>query len=820
MFLYPLPKTGMAGIVLLLLFAGSLVNAQTVISGRTQDDKNAPVPFATILLLRATDSTLVRGTVSTADGQFRFESVKKGSYIALASAMGYHKTYLSPVTVSEGSTDLDLGVLRMVVEEQQLQAVTVSAYKPMFEQQADRLVIHVHNSITNAGGTALDVLERAPGMSVDRQDNKLSLNGKTSVLVMINGKLNRMPIEALLQQLAGMPTSFIEKVELITNPPARYDAEGDAGLVNIILKKNTSEGFNGTYTVSGGYGYYEKMTAAGMINYRARKLALFGDYSYVFDRMWQEWLFDWQLQPGADTENSRSFTLANRKAVMPVHTARAGFEYNLTPRLTVAGLVSGFDSRWAMDAQTTAWFQHRSQEVKSTVKTDEINHWQHLMGNLSLNYQTDKTEVSLDVDRLYYNNVQPTAYTSTYQQPAAETSSLPSQMAIDKRTPFGMWVMKMDVVRSLSKGWRLETGLKSSMLSLKNTVVTDVLTPTGWQNDSAFSQRTSMSETILAGYVAIKGQWSKRWQVQGGLRSEYTQTLLLADDQRELVNRRYANLFPSVFLTYEIGKQRSLQVSYSRRITRPPYKILAPTMIFIGPTTLRTGNPGILPTLSDAVQLNYRFNGSYLVSVRYTFDKNQFFDYQPQIDRSDTQTTRQIFNTRNIDRTHSVATTISFPWNPTRWWQTQTQLMAVWQHSSTRYESSMLVFRQVYGQLNTTNTFKLWPGGSAELTAFYNTPSQTMGVFKRQAFGSVTVGVQQKLNKQHGVLRATISDLFWTNNRIGWYDIPEQHIYSYTSMIYEPRVFRLSYTHNFGGQSVKNTGNRKTGSEEERERAN
>lgn len=224
--------------------------------------------------------------------------------------------------------------------------------------------------------------------------------------------------------------------------------------------------------------------------------------------------------------------------------------------------------------------------------------------------------------------------------------------------------------------------------------------------------------------------------------------------------------------------------------------------------------------MSNAFQLNYRFKESYLLSIKYSLDRNQFFDYQPQLDRSDPKVIRQIFNTLNIDWSQSMATTFSLPWNPTKWWQVQTQLMGVWQHSRTRYENSNLSFGQLFGQVNMTHVVKLWPKASAELTAFYNTPSQTMGIYRRQAYGSVIVGLQQKLNKQRGVLRLTVSDLFWTNKRIGQYNVSALDARSYTAVIYEPRVFKLSYSYNFGSQTMKASSRRKTGSDEERERAN
>ncbi len=241
-------------------------------------------------------------------------------------------------------------------------------------------------------------------------------------------------------------------------------------------------------------------------------------------------------------------------------------------------------------------------------------------------------------------------------------------------------------------------------------------------------------------------------------------------------------------------------------------------MIFIGPNTIRTGNPGILPTLGNIFQASYRFLDSYLLSVRYGIDRNQFFDYQPHIIQTDS-TVRQLFNTQNIDKSQSITTTFSLPFKITSWWHSQTQVMAVWQQSKTQYGNSYLSFSQWYGQVNTTNYFKIWPAGAAEITAFYHTPSQSMGIFRRPAYGSLILGLQHAINPKSTV-RVSITDVLWTNKRIGRYALASEGIESSSAVIYEPRVVRLSYNHNFGSNKIKTGLKRKTGSEEERERAN
>jgi hypothetical protein len=229
----------------ILLFLYCLLPFQALpqsIHGRVQDALGAPLPFATVLLLDAGDSSLVKGTVSGEKGDFRLDKVKVGTYLLTASLIGYTPAHGAAFTVGAADTRVVIPTLLLTQAVLQLQEISVQASKPLFEQQADRLVVNVGSSITAAGATALEVLERSPGVSVNRQTNSLAINGREGVLVMVNGKLRRLPPEALLQMLNGMNATTIEKIELITTPPACFDAEGNAGIINLVLKKNDAYG--------------------------------------------------------------------------------------------------------------------------------------------------------------------------------------------------------------------------------------------------------------------------------------------------------------------------------------------------------------------------------------------------------------------------------------------------------------------------------------------------------------------------------------------------------------------------------------------------
>ena len=277
-------KTSFLFFSLLIFCLATVAVAQTTLSGSVHTSDQKPLPFVSIALLNVRDSSLVRGAISTETGQYAFENVRPGQYRLAASAVGYASVRSEVVPVD--NRPVTLSALTLHETTKTLGEVTVAVKKPMYEQQVDRLVVNVQNSITAAGGTALEVLERSPGISVNRQNNSLSMNGKAGILVMMNGKLTRLPIATVVQMLEGMSANDIEKIELITTPPARYDAEGDAGIINIITKKNTNFGTNGNLSATYGQGRYARPAATLNLNHRSQKLNLYGSGSYSQNRSW------------------------------------------------------------------------------------------------------------------------------------------------------------------------------------------------------------------------------------------------------------------------------------------------------------------------------------------------------------------------------------------------------------------------------------------------------------------------------------------------------------------------------------------------------
>jgi len=292
-----------ACVILLNIIATPPVYAQVRVYGSVTTDAGKPVEGSNVLLLNNTDSVLVKGTVTGVAGAFNFENIKPGRYIINVSFSGYKACFSKEMTVAK--EEVNTGVIKLVNEDKELSDVTVVSRKPMFEQKIDRMVVNVKNSITSAGGTALEVLEKSPGVVVNRQSNSIGLNGKDGVVVMINGKISRMSSDALVQMLGGMNASNIDRIELITTPPANFDAEGNAGFINIVLLTNPNKGLNGSYFLTMGYGKGYTPAASVNFNYRNKKINLYGDYSFTWKNQEQEFrFFRSYISQGVTTENS------------------------------------------------------------------------------------------------------------------------------------------------------------------------------------------------------------------------------------------------------------------------------------------------------------------------------------------------------------------------------------------------------------------------------------------------------------------------------------------------------------------------------------
>ena len=321
--------------------------AQTKVQGLVTDVNGKTFHGANVILIHARDSQMVKGTITTTSGSYQFENIYPGNYRITANFIGYKQFYSDVLTIS-GSEAITIAPIKLEELGVNLDEVVISAKKPLYELKTDRMVINVQSSIVAVGGTALDVLERSPGIVVNKQNNTISMNGKDGVVVMINGKVSNMPLSAVVQLLDGMNAGNVEKIELITTPPAKYDAEGNAGYINLVMVNNPDLGTNGSYSLSMGYGKGETSLASLNFNHRKAKVNFYGDYSFTRTNQLQSFSSYRQVRNnGISVENS---SISERDPIVNMHNGRLGMDYQVTKKTVFGGLFTLNDRKWTMDA--------------------------------------------------------------------------------------------------------------------------------------------------------------------------------------------------------------------------------------------------------------------------------------------------------------------------------------------------------------------------------------------------------------------------------------------------------------------------------------
>ncbi|MCB9355940.1 MAG: TonB-dependent receptor [Lewinellaceae bacterium] len=784
--------------------------AQSTISGAVTDARNQPLEFVNITLHRSADSVFVKGNLSDAQGRYELAPVDNGEYFIRATLLGYDVVQ-SPAFAVKGQSvsapDLALGEKNTSLGE-----VTVSAEKPFIERTLDKLIVNVENSIVSAGASVLEVLEHSPNILVDQEGN-ISLRGRQGVIVMLDDKRLLLSGAELANMLRGMPSSSIEKIEIITNPSAKYDAEGNAGIINLKTKKDQRLGTNGNLLLSGGHGKYPKATAGFDLNHRSRRLNLFAGYNYSYNKYFNNLvLFRKFSENGAVQQiyDQDNFIAYPNKT----HTPRLGLDYTPSDKTTVGMLFTAVSNRFKPAADNESYILAPDETIlgRFTTTNRSRDQWDNVSGNLNLRHNLGEKngELSADLDYArYWNSTDQLFNTRRFDSENVLTGT--DYLRGDIGGFLNLYSAKADYSVPLGKSGKLEAGVKSSLVKTDNDLKYFILQNGEEVLDDRQSNHFLYDENINAGYLNWSREW-KKWNMQVGLRGEQT----VADGNQVTTDssfhRNYFQLFPSAFLNYTPSEKHTWGVSVSRRINRPNYQQLNPFRAFVDPTTFREGNPFLQPQLTYSLELTHTFRQRFNTTLGYSTTSDNITYVLLQND----QEKSTIVTNRNIDRYEYFSLAFNAPFSITKWWTLTTDLNFFYHRFAGEVagfdlDQSSPVF---YG--TGTNTFRLPGGWTAELSGFYHS-SHVFSISTIKPFWMLNAGVQKTLWDGRGTLRLNVRDIFWR----GWPRGSTQfgNIDEVFKSYRESRVGTLALSYRFGKKTVQQARRRQTGAEEEKRRA-
>jgi hypothetical protein len=734
------------------------------ISGIVTDDAQKPIQSVTVSLLRAKDSSLVKIAVTNKEGKYEFENIVEGKFLLSASSIGFRKRFGQSFEISASDSTLNFEAFKLAADARAMEGVTVAAKKPFIETKIDKTVVNVEASPTSAGSTALDILEKSPGITVDN-DGNISLRGKQGVIVMMDGKQTFLSATDLANLLRNMPASALDQIEIMTNPSSKYDASGNSGIINIKTKKGKNNGFNGSIMVGASASIFKPADALYFrpksqnsinFNWRKNKINFFGNYNpNVFQGMNRLSLDSRFLDDNMNT-TGYNFTETRFKFGNNNHTLKLGLDWYANKNNVFGIVVSGFTFSGHPTPISVSDLVDENKLLENRLISSTDNDLKFQNGTLNLNWKhtfdTTGRELTADFDYVVYSNVSDMLlktdfYNSSLQRTG--TSYLKGHLPSD----INIYTFKSDYTQPF-KGGRFEAGVKFSYVKNDNLVNYERMINDKWETDYIRSNHFIYDENINAAYVNYSRE-IKKWTLQAGLRVENT----LAHGNQVITNQKFkrdtTNLFPTAFVSYKINMKNTLTIAYGRRIQRPNYQDLNPFTYFLDTLSYRQGNIYLRPQYTHNIDLTHSFNGKFIT----TFNFNTTDDIISQIVRPLPDSKIRYLTVDNVAQFTNIGLSVTAPFTIAKWWNANVFANVFNNRYKGVYDTFNLDIKYTSFSANMTNNFTFKKGWSAELSGMYRHKALG-GLTRMEPIYQMSFGLQKQVMKGKGTLRFNVRDPF------------------------------------------------------------
>lgn len=806
-------KTAFCFLIILLSYAG--LKAQQV-TGLTQE-QGKPLAGASVVLKNNKDSSVVKLSISTSTGQYEFSSVAPGRYFVTVSHVGY-TTQSSASFETTGDGSFKIPAISLSRASKQLNKAIVTAQKPLVEVKNDRLILNVEGNINEVGSDALELLRKSPGVTVDK-DNNLSLNGKTGVQIYVDGRPTYISGATLADYLKTLQSSSIGSIEIISNPSAKYEAAGSAGIINIRLKKNTAYGNN--LSASAGYniGTYSKYNANLSLNHRDAHFNLYGDYSFRHGQYEQ---FATMHRIQLDTSFLQRSTFLQTPTTS---TYKAGADWLIDPKNTLGLMVSGSSGTETIQATSATPIVYiPTNQTNRLLQANNHTTSSNDNVNTDLNYRyadTSGHELNIDADYSLYhirsNQYQP----NNYYDSTGKTLLYSNDYNILSPTNIHIYSIKLDYEANFLRG-RLGFGGKSSYVTTTNDFQEYDLSPAERVLDSLGSNNFDYKENINAAYVNYN-RTIKGWAFQGGLRAENTNDKGISTGWKQTqadysaydsaFTRYYTDLFPSAAITYNKDPNKQWTLTYSRRIDRPAYQSLNPFQFKLDDYTFSQGNTLLRPQYANTAGLTFTYKYRLTVTLNYSHIKDLNTTLVDTIDGS-----KAIIRTENLATQDIASLNISYPFQ-WRWYSVFFNANTYYSLNKANFGVGRTVDLNVFHTtIFSQHSFRLGSGWTGQLTEYFSSPDIWQATLRSSTIWSLDAGLQKTVLNGKGSFKISVTDIFKGLNYTATSSFAGQYIRDTGGS--ETRLLKLYFTYRFGNQGLKAARRHSNAAEEETKRVN
>jgi outer membrane receptor protein involved in Fe transport len=761
-----------------------------LLSGSVLNEQSNAIPYASIAIRSKSDSTFLRGTATDLDGKFELR-LKPGRYTATVSFISY-KDKILEVDLSSG--DASLGTIKLEPKTELLDEAVIKGEKSYMELKLDRRVYNVGKDPNNVGRNAQEILETVPSVEVD-VDGTVSLRGSSNVRILIDGKPSGLTGISTQDALRQLPGNLIEKIEVVTNASAKYDAEGEAGIINIVLKKDKRAGLNGTFEVNAGFPH--NYGGSANINYRKGKINFFTSIGAQYrerpgqGKSYQQFfLEDTTFAYERLREQTRGGISGN---------GRFGVDYFINDKtnLTASGMYS---RSWNDNTSAIKYIDFDenglvTQEVNRT--EDEIESKQNIEANLNFRRTFKTKEQVLTADARWFLSED---YEDGDLIEIGPDYSL--NQITDNKENERNWLFQTDYIHPFNDKVRLETGLKATLRKIDNKYTVAQMDDTSdvFTTLSKFDNNFIFVENVYAAYVIASGK-IKRFSLQGGVRAEYSDVTTELVKTAEKNNRRYISFFPSAHFSYEFASNNSLQLSYSRRISRPRFRELIPFFSLTDNRNFYSGNPNVNPVFTHSVEFGHLKTwdkGTLLSSIYYRHRDGVV----ERISRSDSTGLINTFPV-NLSTEDAAGLELSFSYNLFKWWRTSVNTNAFYSITNGDFDGQSFYAETFSATGRFTSKWTVWKKLDIQTSVMYRAPRNT-SQGRSLSMYSWDAGMSIDILKGNGTVTFSAKDIL--NSRRRRWEIDTPTLVSTNDFQWRARQFVLSFTYRLNQKKKRDRG--------------